>query len=218
MAKRTPLQKLLPESVVRELDSVARSATQVDHQLVVEVDTRLDLANRYGVSRRRLRNYLLRVRTTSGANDTGRDVAAPEAPGALIRHRRRQASVSAVLEAMFGNLADCDPDLWDRRAYSMLVGLVYERLALNEQEISTDELVALAKILAESRRVSVRADEAPRVGKDTGQPASLTGPLPGEFANIVRQVYGTNFQSPGETESSEDCPPGERAGPDGVGG
>ena len=42
--------------------------------------------------------------------------------------RRRQVSVAAILDETFGELAKCDPDLWERRAYLMLIGLVYEKL------------------------------------------------------------------------------------------
>ncbi len=109
-------------------------------------------------------------------------------------HHRRQASVGAILDQTFGRLAKCSPDLWERRAYLMLVGLVYERLATNEDEISTEELVILAKVLAENRRVEARL-------KDTHVPPEATGPatprtraLPDNLADVVRQVYGTNLQ------------------------
>ena len=219
MAARTPLQRLLPATVVRELESAARSAEEVNAALVEELDTRLALTGRYGITRRRLRNYLSRVHQAARVNDLEQNAsAAARAGGVLVRHRRRQASVAAVLEGMFGHLADCSPDLWDHRAYLMLVGLVYERLALNEQEIPTDELVALAKILAESRRAAVRVDKPPPADQRRGPTSPSADPLPGEFADIVRQVYGTNFQPPGEIGSSESRPTEQRAGSDGVGG
>lgn len=113
-------------------------------------------------------------------------------------HRHRQASVAAILDQTFGELAKCNPGLWDRRAYLMLVGLVYERLATNEHEIATDELIALAKILAENRRTEARLGDQPRPSGDSQRQAANER-LPANFADIVRQVYGTNFQAPGET-------------------
>lgn len=65
--------------------------------------------------------------------------------------RQRQVSVAAILDETFGELAKCDPDLWERRAYLMLIGLVYEKLATCESTLPTDELISLAKALAENR-------------------------------------------------------------------
>ncbi len=116
--------------------------------------------------------------------------------GKLGAHRRRQASVAAIIDRLFGGLGQCNPDLWERRAYLLLVGLVYERLATDDEEISTDELVRLAKALAENRRIEARR----RDGKEREQPAEADSPpkgdLPERFGDIVRQVYGTNFQTP----------------------
>ena len=38
--------------------------------------------------------------------------------------RRRQQSVAAILDRTFGQWAESNPDLWERRAYLMLIGLV----------------------------------------------------------------------------------------------
>ena len=109
-------------------------------------------------------------------------------------HRRRQASVAALLDQTFGQWAECNPDLWERRAYLMLVGLVYERLATNEKELPTEELVTLAKILAENRRADSRVRDNHRAQKTDGASSPGTGELPDRFGDIVRQVYGTNLQ------------------------
>jgi hypothetical protein len=114
----------------------------------------------------------------------------------LESHRARQASVSSILDATFGRLAQCSPDLWGYRAYLLLVGMVYERLALNENEISTDELVALAKVIAENRRLEVRLREMEGDSKPSA-PCPKTGErLPDSLNDAVRQVYGTNLQDP----------------------
>ncbi len=126
----------------------------------------------------------------------------PPTPGATSRawngkiraHRRRQASVAAILDQTLGHFAKSNPELWDRRAYLMLVGLVYERLATNEDEISTDDLVTLSKVLAENRRAQARAKDNHHPSEG-GQPLeSPTGDIPDNLADIVRQVYGTNLQ------------------------
>ena len=116
----------------------------------------------------------------------------------LANHRRRQASVSSILDETFGQLAACSPDLWERRAYLMLVGLVYERLALHEDEISTEELISLSKALAENRRVELNQRKL-RQGDDTTEVRpSGDEKLPKHFADSVRQVYGLDVEDHGE--------------------
>ena len=75
-------------------------------------------------------------------------------------HRLRQATVAEILDQTLGKFAQSRPDLWERRAYLLLVGLVYEQLS-NIEEISLDELTAFAKILAESRHIPGRTKPPP---------------------------------------------------------
>ena len=191
-----PLSRLLPESLLEELGRTAASVEAVTPDVAKALDDRLGIAERYGVSRQRVTNHLRRLKTT------------------LESHRRRQASVSAILDETFGQLATCKPELWDRRAYLMLVGLVYERLATNEKDLPTEELVALAKVLAESRRAQSRPRDSVGVEEAPGSKASRDGPLPDRFADIVRQVYGTDFHPPARTTA--DGPRADESG--GVGG
>ena len=118
------------------------------------------------------------------------DVRDDSSPDRMRTHRRRQASVATILDKTFGKLAESDAQLWDHRAYLMLVGLVYERLATNEQELSTDELVALAKILAENRRAEARRPQGKQTADKDEPPTTNDGPLPKPFADAVREVYG----------------------------
>ena len=78
----------------------------------------------------------------------------------------------------------------------MLLGLVYERLATNEDELSTDDLGALSKTLAEHRRIDARVNTADRAAGAEENAEQGEGQLPDHFADVVRQVYGTNFQNP----------------------
>ena len=100
-------------------------------------------------------------------------------------------------------MAECSPDLWGRRAYLMLVGLVYERLAAGHDEVPTEEIVALAKVLAENRRVEVRLQEMDGRKRTESESDSGSGPLPERFGEIVREVYGTNFQHTGDAQEDE---------------
>ena len=205
-----PVERLLPDSVAAQLQCAAASAPTVTAKLAAEMDRRFAIAEQYGVSRRRLRNYLERVRranSTEPSSNASPDTCARHEDEAWKRkanvHHRRQASVAAILDQTFGQLAKCNPELWDRRAYLMLVGLVYERLATNEDEISNDELVSLAKILAENRRAEARLNSKPHPHGDESA-ASAKSRLPDRFADVVRQVYGTSFQPPGEGSGIDD--------------
>ena len=90
---------------------------------------------------------------------------------------------------------------------------------MGEDERPTDERVALAKGLAESRRIEVRARDAAAgendparrgAAKNSTTPApNSTDPagkvpqtLPDRFADVVRQVYGTNFHEPEEAHNA----------------
>ena len=209
---RLPVDHLLPEEVLSELHQHAASTDKVTAETVTDLDRRFAIAAQYGVSKRRLRTYLECVRCAgkgkprSGAGSQHRAVSSSDGSNRKMHaHRRRQASVAAILDETFGQLARCSPDLWERRAYLMLVGLVYERLATNEVEISTDELIALAKILAENRRAEARVSHAQRAetAEETSDPC--TGELPDRFGDVVRQIYGTNLQTPDAQNIGKEC-------------
>lgn len=127
----------------------------------------------------------------AGSGGGGHD---PDYPERLREHRQRQASVGALLDAAFGAFADSSPALWERRAYHMIVGLIYERLTGGELDIPTEELVALSKMLADNRRAAAsRQAAAARVlKKKPNRPRSHD--LPDNFGEIVQRVYGANFQ------------------------
>ena len=201
---RIPLERVLPESVATQLERAAAASNESVSALTTKLDRKFNITRRYGITRRRLLYYLKRLRATDDATHPAPVKCAPTPadrdPGpqrSMPGLRRRQESVAKILEETFGKPAKCSPELWDRRAYLMIVGLVYERLATNEQEISTDELIALAKVLAANRRVDARVSETKHDAQDS-TPHPADGKLPENFADIVRQVYGTNFHGPGD--------------------
>lgn len=105
-------------------------------------------------------------------------------------HRLRQASVSVILDQVFGPLGECDPELWDRRAYLLLVGSAYERMS-GDDEISTDELVKLARVLAENRRSKAGMIASDSSHENDNDSVPKNGQLPNRFAEMVRNLYGT---------------------------
>lgn len=214
-SRRPPIAKRLPQAITEQLRRAVSDTGGVTASMTEELDQRWSIQRRFDVSRRQLRNYLTKLQGEKGLEK-------PEASPRHLRenernwqeklrtHRHRQASVASILDATFGRFADSHPELWDRRAYWMLVGLVYERIATNEADLSTEELVALAKVLAEARRIEVRLHER---GPSKENEESVTvgeGDLPVRFADVVRQVYGTNVAQgngrPGAVGSSESGP------------
>ena len=131
-----------------------------------------------------------------GATTKGPAAANEVGNGKLQKHRARMASIGAFLDQCFGEFKKDDPGDWDRRTYLMLVGMVYERLAAKESKISTNELVRLAKLFAESRRAEARAAGRPdpvRIPPSLRAPA---GGADGSFVKVVREVYGVGPGGP----------------------
>ena len=200
---RVPVERMLPRQLQSALQQEVAGASEVSAPIVSALDRRFNITDRYGLSRRRLRAYLQRFAQHSLSHDETDKTEAEEGgrwPERLRAHRKRQQSVASILDTVFGRLADCSPELWERRAYLMLLGMVYERLGAGEEDLPTEELVALAKVLAENRRVEVRSRERV-VGSEDSEPGEkASGELPERFADVVRQVYGTNFQAPDERQ------------------
>lgn len=194
--------------------------TSITPGLVRALSDRLDIESACGVSRRRLGNYLKRLWNHNSRQPAQDRLPATNAsdrawPDKLREHRQRQVCVASILDSTFGKLSECDADLWGHRAYLMLIGLVYERLAADEDDMPTDELVALAKIIAENRRVELSLR---KVGEDTGAAKTCGGRLPDSFGDIVRQVYGTNFHAPDDSSPAENGGNGSIDKTGGVGG
>lgn len=206
-ARRSPVQRILPPRVLAELKDHAAKVGEVTKEWVAEFDLEHGIEARYGVTPRRLKNFLQRTMGAEGhcESESSPAVASDEKqwPARLREHRRRQASIASILDVTFGMMADCSPDLWGRRAYLMLVGLVYERLAAGHDEVPTEEIVALAKVLAENRRVEVRLQEMEGRKQTESKPEPGSGRLPARFGEIVREVYGTNFQDTGDAQEDE---------------
>ena len=198
---KSRIENLLPPEVADAMRRAAAAATAVTPELVRELHDRHKIDTRFGISRRRLGNYLRRLKHTE--RQTSPDDGRHESPAhdwstRIRRHRRRQASVASILDTVFGKLGECNPNLWGYRAYLMLLGLVYERLATNEDEIPTSELVSLAKIIAENRRVEIRLRKMDEAPDSDGRADPPHGTLPERIGDIVRQVYGANFHAPTE--------------------
>lgn len=122
-------------------------------------------------------------------------VPAPQAaaaePGAGSKQRLAQSCVARILEKLVqGGLDGCEPAFWSQRAFWLLAGTIYQRLAVDCEAIETAELVALAKALAENRRAE---------GHATAPPSSAATPSSGgdeakvELRQLVHELYGLHL-------------------------
>lgn len=132
-------------------------------------------------------------------NETAASDPRPDTPRSLDEHRRRQRSVAEILDGFFGTLGRCKPQLWEQRAYLLVIGIIYERLAAGEREIATEDLAALARMLSDQRKAR---PPRPRRGRSgAARPPADGGELTADFARVVRQVYGAGAAS-GSTDGA----------------
>ena len=116
---RRPVDQILPPSIVAELREMAASERPITSAVASELEARHDLHARYGVTPRRLLNWLRRWRPQEpvAVSPVPQDGASESAPSnqRLREFRQRQASIASILESCFGDAASCKPELWERK-------------------------------------------------------------------------------------------------------
>jgi len=115
----------------------------------------------------------------------------------LAAIRKRQRALAAALDEFYGEFRDNHPDLWNHRAYLMLIGTVYERLVGGSLELPMEELVQLAKVLADQTKVRgavpVGKENRKKVlpGPERAAAATNDSEVPSHvIAEAIREVYG----------------------------
>lgn len=132
------------------------------------------------------------------ARGAGSDVAEPEAsrPGmakSSVANPDRRNHIAKLLDQLFGEFGRLHPALWERRVYHVIVGLVYERLAKDDPELPTAELVRLSKALAEARRTEAAVSAGNDAGHDDPHGPANAGPARPQLARVVRELYGASL-------------------------
>ena len=115
--------------------------------------------------------------------------------------RRRWAFARQIVREAVGEEEEQDPRIWERGAYQLWLWLVVERLVVRRDQIDVDELSVVSKMIYDQRKLSLEEAKHSRKADDDRQAPANTGRLPPHFGEIVRQIYGTNFQ--------DDCAPTE---------
>ena len=107
---------------------------------------------------------------------------------------RRWANARQVVGEAVGREEQHDPRIWERGVYQLWLWLVVERLVVGRDEIETNELATISKMLHEQRKLSLEEAKQRQKGDDHDHAAASATGLPAQFGEIVRQIYGTNFQ------------------------
>ncbi|MEE9296648.1 MAG: hypothetical protein V3W34_17020 [Phycisphaerae bacterium] len=117
---------------------------------------------------------------------------------AMIDFRDRMRHIGGLVRESFGPRRGSDYASVTRDACRVVVSLIIETLSEATERISTAELAAVCKMLAEQRKLDIAQMEIERKypKKPSGgnrSPASRRGPLPERFGQIVEEIYGTNI-------------------------
>ena len=125
-------------------------------------------------------------RGNKAARQGGAEATGGDADAKLERYRARLKAVATILNGVLGKLKDEHPSLWEKRAYLMLVGVIYERLVLFGAELPTDEVVDLAKVLTTNRRPAIPKPQP------NAPPAEPETPVATQVADAARALYGVD--------------------------
>lgn len=141
---------------------------------------------------------------------------APPAAGAVapiagtedLRQRYRRAG--ELIRNVFRLPPDADAELVTRDAYLIVVSRIIQAITdpddgegdQAKHELSTADLVALSKALAEHRRLHTSQLEIERRFPDKARSAEATGqdatdPLPPSFRRAIEQIYGPDLDDTG---------------------
>ncbi|HUU82569.1 MAG TPA: hypothetical protein VM243_03595 [Phycisphaerae bacterium] len=140
------------------------------------------------------------------------DNAGPPEPGATETAlqqqelRRRWREARQIVREIVGRQDEHDPRIWEHGLYLLWLWLAVEYVVVRRDDMDSAELAALSKMIFDQRKLSLEQAKQLRkaAGPEGGDTADTTK-LPEHFGELVRQIYGTNFQ--------DDAAPGESATP-----
>ncbi len=117
---------------------------------------------------------------------------------ATTAFRDRMRHIGGLIRESFGPRRGSDSASVTRDACRVVVSLIIETLSEATEQISTEELAAVCKMLAEQRKLDIAQMEIERKypKKPSGgnrSPTGRRGPLPERFGQIVEEIYGTNI-------------------------
>lgn len=133
---------------------------------------------------------------TTGRNRTSKQRRPAWATADPAELHRRWEHARRVVQDAVGKEDEHDPRIWERGLYQLWLWLVVERLVVRRDEMDVGELSVISKMLYDQRKLSLdEAKQRDKAGDATrGNGAAICPQLPEHFGELVRQIYGTNFQ------------------------
>jgi len=181
-ASQKAIMDRLPVEDRKELEKEIVSASEVTVTWLDQLDEKFGLWRKYAVTRSGLRGLVYRLQARHGKEANSL--------------KDRQKWVNALLKQVLGAKGKNNPRLLGQRVYLAMVAVLYDRLVTHGKDISTEELAALSKMLAEQRRAEAQSSRGSGGREEQGVEGE--GELPENFGETVKQLYGTNFQAPSE--------------------
>ncbi len=137
------------------------------------------------------------------------DVTRSLGPEQVQEFRRRMRFIGQLMRDTFGSEPGKDPASAARDAHRIVVSLIIGALVDATTKISTAELAALSKLLAEQRRLDISQLEIERkypakVSKGDTDSGNGSRPLPPDFGRIVGEIYGANLSEGGAAAKTGD--------------
>ena len=133
---------------------------------------------------------------TTGCNRTSKQKRPAWATADPAELHRRWEHARRIVQDAVGKEDEHDPRIWERGLYQLWLWLVVERLVVRRDEMDVGELSVVSKMLYDQRKLSLdEAKQRDKAGDTTRGNGAATSPqLPEHFGELVRQIYGTNFQ------------------------
>lgn len=103
-------------------------------------------------------------------------------------HRTRQGAIAGFLDMAFGEMSEKNTQTWPNRAYLRLVATIHDLFADPTEDLSMEDIIDLAKALAENRRSLAR--DGGESWERVGLAPSVKSAGAGAFADSVREIYG----------------------------
>jgi hypothetical protein len=198
--RRRPVDRALPPAVRAQVNQAILAEPEPTGEAVARIHESFNLESAHNVTLRQFRGYAVKLLKQRSAPTGGTSEYPAEHDPETEAFRARMRRRGEVLAAMARALADYDPVQWGRGVYFTMLGRVFDALEGRDVGIPIDVLNTLSKIITEQRRAEAQATQAQRPVAGAGDRVEPDSPgtvrtLPENFGEIVRRIYGTNFQA-----------------------
>ena len=113
--------------------------------------------------------------------------------------RRRCKKAGDVIRDMTGRDDRQNPSFWEQGAYQLWMRLVVELIVLSRGEPDLSVLSSISKMLHEHRKIGMQEVKHSKNAASRSHQGADPTELPEQFGDVVRRIYGTNFQEDAAT-------------------